>query len=313
MQLRSSYLHSLNLRAASLRLEIERAAARDDTRSAGTAYETRPARSLEQDYHVNVAKGDGLPTPSETLYLGPGSSARLLEHLLKVAVQWHIASNVQLPEHLISDEPSQSAESLAFGAMQSFTLLHDQRRQELHAVVPPSTQRALIDHYLTVVSPEYPLLPTEQDSTLLRHENPLRWSSSNKEDPNTLAFSIVFAISTALISRDLDSNLSSVELRFREDVQKISLGETILKKPVETIRWTCIALCALCVCELVNPTSRLWDLLGRAASTIEDLRDGYRLNNISFDADFERLQYSFLKLERHAVLGASWGCPANLS
>lgn len=154
--------------------------------------------------------------------------------------------------------------------------------------MPRSTQRAIIEHYLKVVSPEYALLPAERESALLVHENPLKWSSANKDDADALALSIVFAVSSALITRDLDSSLSNLSMRCIEHVHKLSQTVTSAESRTEAIRWTCTFLCALALCELIIPTSgQLWDLLGRATSVIEDLREEYQLAHVNVDGAFD--------------------------
>ncbi|KEF57729.1 uncharacterized protein A1O9_05648 [Exophiala aquamarina CBS 119918] len=151
---------------------------------------------------------------------------------------------------------------------------------------------------MKVVSEEYPLLTRELQSVIGMHENPLRWSSANKDHPGAIALSIVFAISSTLITRDLDPTLSGISIRCINDVQKIPQNLRPQETQVATIRWTCTALCALALCEAINPSSgQLWDLLGRACSTIEDLREEYQLQNMELDDAFIRLEGSLLKLE----------------
>ena len=283
-----------------LQLEIQYFKDQGGATSADHGYDADSAQFLERDYHVEVFDRDDCISPPPIAYLGPGNSARLLERLLKSTVHWHIANNIQMPKRLLPNEPSQLIELQEFKTTQSFSMTYDQRKLELHSLLPPSIQRAIIEHYLKTVSTEFTLLPAERESTLLMHENPLRWSSSNKNDPCAFATSIVFAISSALVARDLDPNLSSISMLCREDVRKISLRVESPGDPIETTRWTCTALCALALCELISPTSgQLWDLLGRAASTIEDLREGCQFRYPSLDGDFRRLEHSLLKLERY--------------
>lgn len=251
----------------------------------------------EQRYHL-VVSSNGLSSPSPTAYLGPGNLARFLERLLKNAIYWHLASNLPIPERLLRDESSKSFEPQHLTTLPSFHVLLDQRKLELQSLVPPSTQRAIIEHYMKVVSDEYPLLTHELESVTVMHENPLRWSSANKDHPGAITLSIVFAISSTLITRDLDSTLSGISIRCINDVQKISQNLRPQETQLGTIRWTCTALCALALCEAINPTSgQLWDLLGRACSTIEDLREEYQLQNMELDDAFIRLERSLLKLE----------------
>ncbi|KUJ13382.1 uncharacterized protein LY89DRAFT_687518 [Mollisia scopiformis] len=299
-----SYVHSLQQRVASLQLEIKNAT--DKAPATSTSLRGRDnlisAHAPEQGYHSNVVGYNDVPSPSRTSYLGPGSSARLLERLTKSAVQWHSVNNIQLPKNLLPDEASVMIRSQQLQGLWPVDMTHDQRA-ELHSLVPPSTQRAIIENYLDKVSPEYSLFSDEADSKLLAYENPLRWSSSNPTSPSAFAIAIVFAISTALISRDLDSNLAAISKRFREKVQIISQRTASSGDRIETAKETCAALCALAICELINPVSnQLWDLLGRAVSTMEHLREGYRLRGLSLDREFLELELSLLKLESFATL-----------
>lgn len=206
---------------------------------------------------------------------------------------------MQLPQSLLIHEPSELIGPDTFKPLPSFSITHDQRKLELYSLVPPSTQRSIIEHYLKVVSPEYTLLSTEQESALVAYENPLRWSSSNGNNPDAFAISIVFAISTTLVTRDLDPHLSTISMRCVEDMHEVSQRAVSSGDPIELTRWTCTALCALALCERISPVSgQIWDLLGRAASTMEHLREGYQLRRLSLDGDFRRLERSLLKLER---------------
>lgn len=263
------------------------------------------AQLAEQSYHLSISS-DGLSSASPTAYLGPGSLARLLERLLKNAIYWHLASSLPIPNRLLQRESSQSLESQLLTSSPSFHIVTDQRKLELQSLVPPSTQRAILDHYMEVVSVEYPFLSHELESVVMMHENPLRWSSANKDHRGSLTLSMVFAIASTLITRDLDSALSSISLRCITDVQKIAQGVRPQETRMETLRWTCTALCALALCEAINPISgQLWDLLGRACSTIEDLREEYQLQNVQLDDPFVRLERSLLKLERYVSVGFS--------
>lgn len=254
---------------------------------------------MEQDYHLSTCDYDDLPSPSRTAYLGPGSSARLLECTLKSLIQWHTAHNLQIPKRVLPDEPSPLMGISGFRTLQSFPMAYDQRKIELHSLVPLSTQRAIIEYYSKTVSPEYTLISAEQELALLVYENPLKWSSSNKSHPDAFAISIVFAISTALVARDLDPNVSGISLRCLDDMYKVSQEFTSPADPIEVTRWECTALCALALCELINPSSGvLWDLLGRATSILDHLREGYRLRHLSLDDAFRRLERSLIKLER---------------
>lgn len=292
-----SYLHSLKQKVQSLQLELQSATKRSDaslSRSGAGA-----GQIVDQDYHWKVFDNEDLQSPPQMIFLGPGNSARLLEHSLKMAVDWHTANYVPIPKRLLIGELSHSTRLPCSKGSQSFPATYDHRKVDLHSLLPPSTQRAIIEHFSRTVSPRYSLLPAEQESILLKYENPLKWSNSRRNDASTIALNIIFAISTALIARDVDHNLYPIADRCKEDLQKISHGDISLSDSLEQTRWTCSALCALAFCEVINPVSgQLWDYLGRAAATMEDLRDGYRLHDLHPDEDLRRLERSLAKLDR---------------
>ncbi|KAH8690800.1 hypothetical protein BGW36DRAFT_411575 [Talaromyces proteolyticus] len=310
-----SYLHSLQQKVASLQLEIKDAT----TSTASTGNHVPPTHDLhevappevvlqQQGHYLNIYD-DHLPT-SRTVFLGPATSARLLERVLKSMVKWHAENGMQISKRLVPDDgPAQATGPQNFTSSgPSFPInnaLNEQRKLEPHSIMPPSTQRSIIEHYLAIVSPEYPLLPLDQESTLLSHENPLKWSSTNGEEANALALTIVFAVSTALVSRDIDPNLTSISTRCRQDVYKIHQEYKHLSSddPIKTERWVCVALCASALCELIYPLSGdAWELLGRATSTLQRLREGYQLKSMELDEPFIRLERSLLKLESSIAL-----------
>lgn len=293
-------MHSLQQKAHSLRDDIRGCSHEDKVQVGGLSEDSNAAGVLDQDYHLRTSLEDAdLQPVGNTAYLGPGSSAQLIERMMKSAVDWHLTHGLQLPKQLTLNEASSLIQQQASQRSRSFLLTSEQRKSELHSLVPPSTQRAIIEHYLNVVSPEYDLLSAEQESTFLTYKNPLKWSSSNKEDPGAFALLIVFAVSTALVSRDLDANLSLVAMRCREELEKMSLRACSFRDEVESMRWTCKTICAQSICELISPTSReLWGMLGRAAAVMEQLRDELEIRDSSLGNDYQRLEISFLKLER---------------
>ncbi|KAI1617334.1 hypothetical protein EDD36DRAFT_160891 [Exophiala viscosa] len=291
-----SYLHSLQQKKQHLELKLHEA-----TTTGIVNYGVHSGPSSEQGYHLSLPDAEDTLSPSQTAYLGAASSARFLDRLLKAAVQWHTARSMPIPKCLFPDEtPFSPIAPLA--TTPSFFTTYDQRKLELYSYVPPSTQRAMIEHYLNIVSPGYPLLSGEQESSLLAHENPMRWSSSNKEDPMASALSIVFAVSSALVTRDLDPHMSAISLRCIDEVHRISEGEASTAALVMATSLKFTALCALALCEMIDPCSgQLWSILGRAISTIEDLREGYRCQNMDLEGDFRRLEFLILKLESSAA------------
>ncbi|KIV91136.1 hypothetical protein PV10_05712 [Exophiala mesophila] len=156
----------------------------------------------------------------------------------------------------------------------------------------------MIEHYMKVVSQEYKLLHLHGESAMLTHENPLRWSTSNKDSPAALEISLVFAISSALITRDLDQTMSNFSSRCIEDLQRFITKPENHHGSLDTITSSCTALCGLALCDMIRPSSgQLWDLLGRAWTMFEDLRDQYQSRGIAIDQEFQNLEYTLLKME----------------
>ncbi|KAH8680691.1 hypothetical protein BX600DRAFT_444917 [Xylariales sp. PMI_506] len=300
-----SYLHSLRQKVASLQLEVQEAKARN---SAGLGDPLKDdvgsAQLAEQGYHLsNVTPGDPA-SASRMTYLGPGNSAQFLQRLIKVSIDWHMAKGIQIPKRLLPDDPYRKIDTNTSKESQSYHTLDDRGKIDLHNAVPLSTQRAIIKHYLKTVPPEYNLLPSEWQSSLQLLENPLKWSSANKDEPDAYSITIIFAISTALICRDLDSNLSSVANRCREElVRTITREDAPAGDMLEFKKWMCRGLCALALCELIRPISgQLWDLLGRALSTMKVLYEGYQLRGLSLDRSYRQLERQLFKLDMLTAL-----------
>lgn len=235
---------------------------------------------------------------SRTAYLGPQNSVRLSQCFLKSLASSHTSKNIPLPKHLSPSDAFNTRILEEPSVVPSFPINNDVRKTELHSLVPPSTQRAIIDHYLKVIAPEYQLFPIEQGSPLFTQENPLKWLSSNRNDPAAFKLTIVFAISSTLITRDIDSNMASISSRSRDELQKLLIGDAAQQHQPEEARRVCTAVCASALCELVCPTSgQIWDLLGRAASLMEDLQESCRLRHSDLDLGLRNLEYALLKLE----------------
>ncbi|KAL2433859.1 hypothetical protein ABEF95_011393 [Exophiala dermatitidis] len=294
-----SYLYSLQQKARGLEAEIQQITDQDH---ATAAYEVNSVSPLEQDYHLTLADAEGLPSFSPAIYLGPGNAASFVKRLLTDMTTWHITNGSSLPKPLIPNDLSTLSSFQEPERIPSFPVTNDARKAELHSLLQPSTQRAVIEHYLKVVAPEYTLLPVERELGLLVHENPLKWTSSHRNDPTAISLNIVFAIATGLVARDLDFRLANVFMRSKEILQQTVLHDDPDTDILTATRWSCTALCALALCELICPTSgQVWDLLGRACSTLEDLREGIRLGHPNMDNDFRRLERVVLKLESKAT------------
>ena len=244
---------------------------------------------------MEVADPDTIRSRTRTAYLGPRTSVKLVQHLLT-----NMTYNAQLSGHLLPNELFHLAGVQDSRPPPLFIVTSDQRKIELHILVPPSTQRAIIENYLKIVAPEFTLLSTEHEQGLLTHENPLKWISSNKDDPAAYTMTMVFAISAALITRDTDSNLADVALRSRDEVQKFSLSDTLQYHRLAETRRVCAALLALALCEMISPTSgQVWDLLGRAAFTMQDLQEACLQDLRDLDENDRRLERALLKLETY--------------
>ncbi|KAH8895225.1 hypothetical protein GQ53DRAFT_641221 [Thozetella sp. PMI_491] len=291
-----SYLHALRQRVSGLQLEIQEA--RHNTISLSTHRDaTATSPSPGHGYYVAITSEANLRTSPEVEYLGPGNCAILLEKVIKAITQLLLGQNRRIPERLLTDEP-RTGRYQDISPTELFPTLQDQRKPELHNILPPSTQRALIEHYTNVVSPEYRLLPPGQEAALLALENPARWSSSNKDDSRACGISIIFAISTALVARDLDSNLSGASIRCREELVTFSENFLYEGDVVEDTKWRCRALSAMVLLETINPASgQLWELLGRATSTLKQLHEGYQLARPDLDDEFRDIEKSILKLD----------------
>jgi hypothetical protein len=168
---------------------------------------------------------------------------------------------------------------------------------DLCSAIPPSTQRALIEQYTKVIQQDYPLISAEQESRLLGYENPLRWSMMNAHHPDSEALIAVFAVATALVSRDLEPSLAAASFSCRDSLRRLSEQLSLAPNSLSTTKHLVSALCCLTLCELVKPVSGdAWELSGRALATMELLRSEYESASIAFDEEFSRLEYSLMIL-----------------
>lgn len=236
---------------------------------------------------------------AQTSYLGPRTSASLVRNLLRSAINWHTARNIDLPPRIAAIDTLNLSERPLVNNTAPFALNPDQRKAELYTIIPPSTQRALVEHYMKVVSDQYPILPAEVETELAALENPLKWASSNKVSRTAQASTIVLAISAALVTRDLDPSLSGIAVRLEQDLERMSEGDGPLGDSIETPVWMVTALFAMAILEAVSPSSRhLWDRLGIAVSAMTNLRQNQNLASTYDHVWLDRLERSILKLER---------------
>lgn len=249
------------------------------------------------DYHLDASRLRTDPDHAHTMYLGPGSSARLIQHLLKSAVEWHLTH--KSPEFEVTVKPLLSSFSSLDALRPSKTLvILDYKMIELSSIVTPSTQRALVEHYFNVVQAEYPLLSPDQEIFFLEKENPLRWCAANPSHTDSMPFIAVLAISSALFARDFDSKLTTISVACKEYFRVSStLDDT--RQTIQTRHRSIMKGCFSTICEMVAPTAEgvTWYILGRALASMAELRDEYRAQLIAQDPEFHRLEYCLLKLD----------------
>ncbi|KAH8646260.1 hypothetical protein BX600DRAFT_158322, partial [Xylariales sp. PMI_506] len=293
-----SYLYALRQKVSSLNLEIQQTRQHGISPTihrGGTGSTSSPG---QDDCYLTITDEVDTSSPSRTVYLGPGSAACLLARIIKASLRLHLEKDWPIPKRLLPNQTYRVEGLQELGSASSFVVLHDQRKEELYSILPPSTQRALIKHYINVVSPEYPFLPTGEETTLLTLENPVKKAIPSKNDRANYMINIVFAISAALVARDLEPRLSGAAMRFREDMGILCRNISIPGNRLEENKWTCRALCTLVILDIINPvTGNVWELLGTAMSSLQELREGYQVAYSSLDADFWGIEYSILKLE----------------
>lgn len=282
-----------------LRSEIDKTTDQDQSLPQSSPYNLSDRSEPSQSCHVEVADQDDLPTSTRIVFLGPQSSFQLCRHFLTDAIGFHIPKSASIPGQLLLDVQLHFRELDSYSLPPSFPITSDLRKVELYALVPPSTQRAVIDYYIKVVAPQYTLFSLDEASPLFAHENALKWFSSNKTDPTAYTLIIVFAIAAALICRDLDSNLANIALQSREELQRLCTENVVHEAP-ETTR-TCATYCALALCEMIDPiTGQFWATLGRSLSVMQDLQQDYLLKHSDTGVHLQSLKCSLLKLERYA-------------
>lgn len=202
--------------------ELERAI---QCRREGTA----PPPKEHDSQHESESRQSGItpyqvePLQAPISYVGPASTASLLRTLLKGASDWHMRFK---PETF--DQTTKPLLQAASGrknqqsSLLSFPTKIHQQNLDVASIVPPTTQKALLNHYLKVVQPQYPLLSPAQELAILEHENALRWASSASNHADNLITAAVLAISCLLVARDLDPSLSVVSIMCKDLFETVS-------------------------------------------------------------------------------------------
>jgi hypothetical protein len=235
-------------------------------------------------------------------YIGSGSSAQLIDRLLRGTVEWHITNKSQKSAYTMAPLLSLAAAIDSDNGPSLFLHLEERNCRSL-STVPLSTQRSLMEHYWKVIQSKYPLLSREQEILLLERENPLKWSMEHTTHPDSLALTAIFAISMALVARDLDSNFLSLASGARKSFELIAENiESCFNNSIEAAKQRITVLCFSAVLELVHPISGdIWEVIGRAVANMEQLRASLLAIPMMVDDDFRRLELSLLKIERYIL------------
>jgi hypothetical protein len=231
-----------------------------------------------------------------TSFIGPGSSAQLLEGLLRIALEWQSLHEPQGFQNTVLSLVSLSEGVKKTCSLPSFPIHVDYKKTDLYTSIPPSTQRSLVAHFLRVVQSEYHLLSQAQEAELVECEVPL------KSEMRSLELSGVFAISTALVSRDIDTKFAVVAPAFRDSFLRIINNLPLISTDsIKGELHRVLAACFLAVLELIHPLSgELWELMGRTIATMERIRShGLSQELIGL---FQRLEVVLLKLEWYGRL-----------
>lgn len=258
--------------------------------------------SDDTGYHLNASIQEGISTIPETLFLGSGSAAYLVQHILKEAAKTSELHSSQISSLLRSLDISSPSSQWPTLNRNTFETVIAQQKMEPLSCVTPSTQRALFEHYFRVIQPEFPLIPPEQEHRFSRHENPLRWYLANNDNHDAFAMSAVFAISAAFIARDSNPELQLVASSCKDALWKSTqhvLSNLELHRSFYRLKQIATAFIFLSVLELVHPsTGQIWELVGSAKALLETVRAEHPATVVDLDEEFHRLEFLLTKLER---------------
>lgn len=233
---------------------------------------------------------------STASYLGPGSSAELLDNLLNTLVRRQLAANnaspSQLPKFISKLRDGHDEHSLSFPAL---NLKINPGKLETQSLQHPQIQRALVEYYAKAVQPSFPLLSPDQLRLLLGYENPLRQSANDSEK---LLVHGMLAISSALVARDLDRDQSLAASLWAEKLfdHFTRIHSTDGAEPVRALQ-TILSLCFLTLLELVSPGSSrgsVWEIVGSASRMFSALCE----ESGELDDDCQRIGFCLFAFER---------------
>jgi len=298
-----SYLHALQGKVRELEAEIESLTARNEVDFNNIDHEAQPSGNPEDvGYHLNVPSRDDTSAISDVVFLGPGSSAHLVESILKGAAKASEVHSSQISSSLrVLDESFTSSWSApAHGAFQTVII---NQKLEPWLSVPPSTQRALFEHYSKVIQHDYAVLSPEQAEAFFRHENPLRWCLTNSDHHEAFAMIAVFAISTSLVARDLNPELQLVSFACRDALWKTTqqaVASLDMHRSFYKLKQIIAAFIFLSILEMIHPsTGQIWELVGSGLALMETVRAEHPPTVVDLDEEFHRLEFLLLKIERY--------------
>ncbi|KAL1640006.1 hypothetical protein SLS58_007432 [Diplodia intermedia] len=281
-----SYLHALNVKVEELEAEI---------RALRSPQPNDPVKLLD-DYNLQPRKQEAAsPSPryaSSDSYLGPGSSAELLDNLLTTLVRRKLSSeHTRLPKFVSTFRDGNDEHTLAFPAL---NLKINPGKLDTQSLQHPQVQRALVEYYAKAVQPSFPLLSPDQLRLLLGYENPLRQSA---DDCERLLIHGMLAVSSQLVARDLDRDQTIAASLWTEKLFE-HINRTFSPSALEAIagKQTILTQCFLVLLDLISPgASRgsAWEIIGSASGNYAALCE----ETDRFDDDYQRIGFCLFVIE----------------
>ncbi|KAF9633311.1 putative c6 zinc finger domain containing protein [Lasiodiplodia theobromae] len=291
-----SYLHALNVKVEELEAEIR---SLRSPQAAPTPQLPNPPKLHSTSDEYNLQSRDReLPNPryvSSESYLGPGSSAELLNNLLTTLVRRQLSaehSPTGLPKFVSRFRDGNDGQHLSFPAL---NLKINPGKLDTQSLQHPQVQRALIEYYAKAVQPSFPLLSPDQLRLLLGYENPLRQSANDFE---RLLIHGMLAVSSQLVARDLDRDQSVAASLWTEKLFD-HINRTNSQPHVDTTngKEMIVSQCFLALLELISPGASRgspWEIVGSASRNFAALCE----ETDSLDDDLQRIGFSLFAFER---------------
>ncbi|KAL1618813.1 hypothetical protein SLS56_010372 [Neofusicoccum ribis] len=293
-----SYLHALNVKVEELEAEIRSLKAPAGARTPQLPDPLKLLQPSPEDYNLQPRDQDAANPryASNTSYLGPGSSAELLDNLLTTLVRRQLSSEHTppnyLPKFISKFRDGEDEHALSFPAL---NLKINPGKLDTQSLQHPQVQRALIEYYAKAVQPSFPILSPDQLRLLLGYENPLRQSANDAEK---LLIHGMLAVSSALVARDLDRDQSIAASLWTEKLfDHITRSYSADNNGPPNPKLTILSLCFLAILDLVCPgASRgsVWEIIGSASRMYAALCE----EGGEFDQDRQRIGFCLFAFER---------------